>query len=121
MRDKKVTCSRCGKEIGVEVYDGGINSPVGFIPCYHYKMDYRKAARVAVTKGGHICKSCARKVFPDGLCYSVDFKYHGTPMSISGDTQGIMLRFTKERAEIECRQMNDKKNGTKYWVTEHKI
>lgn len=119
---ERIECCKCGKAIGEMVYDGAMNSPLGRIPCYHAKMDYRKAAHLALSKGRSICKPCARKIFPEGKSYSVNFNYHGRDMTIMGGLPDINDRYaTLADAEVACKKMNNKKNGSTYRVVEHKL
>lgn len=121
MADNRITCCKCGKVIGEKVYDGGMNSPLGYIPMYHEKMDYRKAAHVFMKKGGHICKGCAIKFFPERKTYTVNFKYHGKEMSLPGNSEAHDRFATKAEADAARDRMNDMRNGSFYEVIEHKL
>jgi hypothetical protein len=122
MQNEKLKCFKCGKEIGELVYDGGMNSALGFVPCYSMKRDYRKAAHVPVAKGDGVCKACARKSFPEGKSYSVNFKYHGSELTCGGGLYEYYNRFAsyKDAKEL-CDKMNRKGTGVMYWVVEHKL
>ena len=42
----KMRCRVCSEIVGEYVQQGGINSPLGFIPCYDAKLDRKKASKV---------------------------------------------------------------------------
>ena len=119
MKNKQIKCFQCGKIIGEYIFDGGMNSPLGYIPSYIIKMDYRKAAHLGARKG-HVCKTCARKVFTEGKSYSVNFMYHGRETAIDGNSGYFQKFTTKTDAQAACDRMNNKHIGY-YWIEEHKL
>ena len=121
----EIKCIFCDKELGKYVLDGYMDSPLGKIPCSHMELDYRKTARLFWSVGrqhGHLCKKCARQKFPEGKAYTVKFMYHGKETTIFAgrDAYGEYLA-TRAQAEARAQEMNDKNNGSRYWVEEHKL
>jgi len=125
--NKKNECIFCQKIIGVQVFDGTMSSPLGAIPCYHYKMDYRKAAHVHFDgrdkdgrrRHGQICKTCARQYWTEGKAYFVRFSYHGKNTSVFGDNGS---RFYTKQNALEClARMEERNPNTRYWIDEEKI
>lgn len=73
-----IECPECKKVVGKLVYmksvDSGIDL-VGRIPCYDQKYDFRKASHIGFGRG-FLCKSCAKKYFPEGVAYKVTNQYY---------------------------------------------
>lgn len=123
----EIKCVMCNKIIGEDIYDGAISSPLGAIPCYHQKMDYRKAAHVYFNgrdkegkrKNGNMCKKCARQYWTEGKTYYVRFNYHGKPTSIFGDNGEKF--YTKQNALDALERIEAKNPNTRYWIDEKTI
>lgn len=125
--NKPTKCPMCQKVIGEMVYDGAHDSGgLGMIAMYHYKYDYRKASHICweggrTGKNGTICKTCARKIFPEGKAYKVTFQYKGVWVgTYGGDSGSTGLFTTKAKASTWAKDMT-KKQGTQYRVEEVNI
>jgi hypothetical protein len=127
MKAKEVNCVMCDKIIGHEIYEGAISSPLGSIPCYRQKLDYRKAAHVCFDGRdkdgkrihGNICKTCARQYWTEGKSYFVRFKHNGKDTSVFGDNGS---RFYTKQNALDCLARLEKKNpNTRYWIDEQKL
>lgn len=124
MRDNEaIKCPICGKELGRYILDSiSYCKGIGSIPCYTMKLDYRKASHhYNNTKGqrGHICKACARKLFPEGKRYQVMVMNVHKPMAIYGGEYGDVYA-TRQRAEDKAREMTAE-HGYRYWVEEREL
>ena len=118
--DKKILCPECGKELGVYILDRVVSSPLGGIPCYHQKVDYRKAAHIGIGKGG-LCRTCAKKHFPQGVAYRVSINYVGKRMNLSsGGVNNSGWYATKEEAQAKAVDMNKRSSDNFARVEEHK-
>ena len=120
---KKVQCCNCGKIIGELISDGGINSPIGFIPSCHEKLDYRKSSHIWIDskEWGHgtLCKTCAKKVFPEGKAYQVMRYWHGKKMPIFVGEYGYGDYFTtKAEADNVSNERNCRYGCNSHWVEE---
>ena len=70
--DNIIKCPECGKEIGEYVHSGWTHGGkhIGKIEMLEPKYNKRKTAHIGFGKG-LICKSCARRLFPNGKAYAV--------------------------------------------------
>lgn len=124
---RNIKCVMCDKIIGEEIYDGSISSPLGAIPCYHQKMDYRKAAHVHFDgrdkdgnrRHGDICKTCARQYWTEGKSYIVRFNYHGKPTTVCGENGSRY--YTKQKAQECVERMEQRNPSTRYWIEEKNL
>ena len=101
---KKVCCCNCRKEIGVMIPEGGMNSPIGYIPSYSQKLDYRKASHIWIDSRkdqfgrGNLCKACAKKAFPEGKAYMVMHHFNSKEFSLYAGKNGYGDYFTTKAA-----------------------
>lgn len=118
--DKKILCPECGKELGYYYFDFGVKTPLGLIPAYNSKVDYRKAAHIGIGKGG-LCRKCAHKHFPQGVAYKVTVLYVGKRTNVFNcgvNNSGWFA--TKEEAQIKADDMNKRCPDNFARVEEHK-
>ena len=77
MSNQHIKCPECSKPIGEYVYQRTSKVPgLGAMNAYECKYDYRKTSHISFGRG-LMCKTCARKFFPDGIAYKVTNNYHG--------------------------------------------
>ena len=123
---KKVCCCNCRKEIGVMIYDGGMDSPIGFIPSYHEKLDYRKASHIYIDskQWGHgtLCKTCAKKVFPEGKAYMVIHHFNSKEVALFAGKNGYGDYFTTKAAAQAVIEDREHRYGMlSHWLKEVKL
>ena len=113
---RDINCYKCHKVIGELLLEGVHDSPLGAIPLCRSKFDYRKAAHV-MTKG-YLCKSCARKIFPEGYAYRI--KCGDLVCQTCGDVDGSTYS-RKELAQQKIKEWNSKSVRAYYKLIEIKI
>ena len=102
-----IKCPECGKEIGEYVQTGLANGGkyIGKIRMLEPKYNKRKTAHIGFGKG-LLCKSCARRFFPDGKAYAVKVMYgNGWIQPYVGINQTGFFA-TKGEAERTASEMN---------------
>lgn len=113
-----IKCPICGKVLGHYVLDNVLSSPLGSIPCYNMKLDHRKASHHYSNKRGqkgHLCRSCAKKEFPEGKRYKVMVMHAGRPIPICGEDGSFFT--TRQKADDKCKDITARQ-GHRYWVEE---
>ena len=123
MKDgEAIKCPICGKELGHYILDGVSHCKgIGAIPCYSMKIDYRKASHhYSNIRGqkGHLCRSCAKKEFPEGKRYLVMCVHGRKEMPIFGEDGSFYT--TRQKAEEKAKHMTERQ-GHRYWVEEKAI
>lgn len=121
MKDgEAIKCPICGKELGHYILEGtSYCKGIGAIPCYGMKMDYRKSSHHysnVRTHRGHLCRSCAKKIFPEGKRYQVMVMHGSKPMAIFGGEE-VTFYTTLQKAESRAKEMTQSR-GYRYWVEE---
>ena len=125
-----ITCCNCKKEIGTLIYDGGINAGgcIGFIPSYRQKLDYRKASHIFIqsTKSqfgtGNLCKTCAKKAFPEGKAYMVVHRMMGRDICLFAGKEGYGDYFTTKAAAVRVVDERCNQYGrNSHWLEEKSI
>lgn len=106
----KVRCPECKKPIGDYVLIRTTTLPgIGIVPVYDEKMDYRKSSRIGFGRGA-ICRTCAKKFFPNGVAYRVTVAYgNGRITPHFGIKQSGLFADLKE-AEENAREMDRRRS-----------
>ena len=104
-QNREIKCPECGKIIGEYVLQFTMSSPLGGIPFYDSKIDYRKGAHIGFGKG-NLCKKCAKRIFPDGVAYKVLIWYVKIWMTPSCGINHSGLFASKAEAEEAVKDMN---------------
>lgn len=106
-----IKCPECKKVVGKLVYMKSIDSGIDFvgrIPCYDQKYDFRKASHIGFGKG-LICKSCAKKYFPEGVAYRVTNQYHAKRITPFIGIRQSGLFATKAEAQVAVNEENKRR------------
>ena len=116
-----LTCPECRKEIGVQVltkteWIAGL----GAVNVYDQKHDFRKASHISFGDG-LICKTCARKHFPDGVAYKVTVDYHGRRITPYVGIRRTGLFSTRKEAYYAARDMNNRCRSNNAYYEEVKL